>query len=69
MGFRAMPAAGCKFTTTSKHRTNTIIRSAATILSLLEEGTFDYGSIFTDQAPLHDFDFTTGLISENGTST
>jgi hypothetical protein len=27
-------------------------------LSLLEEGTFDYGSIFTDQAPLSDFDFT-----------
>ncbi|WVR04036.1 hypothetical protein IAU60_001035 [Kwoniella sp. DSM 27419] len=26
--------------------------SAATILSLMEEGTFDYGSIFTDQAPL-----------------
>jgi len=27
-------------------------RSAATILSLLEEGSFDYGSVFTDQAPL-----------------
>jgi hypothetical protein len=27
------------------------IRSAATILSLLEEGSFDYGAIFTDQAP------------------
>ncbi|WRT65459.1 uncharacterized protein IL334_002402 [Kwoniella shivajii] len=26
--------------------------SAATILSLMEEGSFDYGSIFTDQAPL-----------------
>ncbi len=26
--------------------------SAATILSLLEEGSFDYGSVFTDQAPL-----------------
>jgi hypothetical protein len=25
-------------------------RSAATILSLLEEGSFDYSSIFTDQA-------------------
>lgn len=25
--------------------------SAATILSLMEEGSFDYGSIFTDQAP------------------
>ena len=28
------------------------LRSAATILSLLEEGSFDYGSMFTDQAPL-----------------
>jgi hypothetical protein len=27
-------------------------RSAATILSLLQEGSFDYGSIFRDQAPL-----------------
>ena len=31
--------------------TNWYDRSAATILSLLEEGSFDYGSIFTDQAP------------------
>lgn len=61
--------ADCKFSTTFKHRANTLIRSAATILSLLEEGTFDYGSIFTDQAPLPEFDFTTGIISENGTST
>lgn len=27
-------------------------RSAAAILSLLQEGSFDYGSIFRDQAPL-----------------
>ena len=27
-----------------------MVRSAATILSLLEEGSFDYSSIFTDQA-------------------
>jgi hypothetical protein len=40
--------------------------SAATILSLLEEGTFDYGSIFTDQAPLTDFTFNTDVIAENG---
>ncbi|BEJ16489.1 hypothetical protein CspHIS471_0510940 [Cutaneotrichosporon sp. HIS471] len=40
--------------------------SAATILSLLEEGTFDYGSIFTDQAPLGDFTFSTDVIAENG---
>ena len=34
-------------------------RSAAAILSLLEEGSFDYGSIFTDQAPLPtDLDFS-----------
>lgn len=42
--------------------------SAATILSLLEEGTFDYGSIFTDQAPLPDFTFNTDVISEHGPS-
>jgi hypothetical protein len=42
-------------------------RSAATILSLLEEGTFDYGSIFTDQAPLHDFDFGSGVVPSPGT--
>lgn len=63
-----MPAEDCKFTTISRYITNTLIRSAATILSLLEEGTFDYGSIFTDQAPLPDFDFTNGMISENGPS-
>ncbi|ORY29534.1 fungal-specific transcription factor domain-domain-containing protein [Naematelia encephala] len=28
--------------------------SAAAILSLLEEGSFDYGSVFTDQAPVRD---------------
>lgn len=55
-------------------------RSAATILSLLEEGTFDYGSIFTgafvagmrkrhlltsvDQAPLTDFDFNQSMVQD-----
>ncbi|KAL1410219.1 hypothetical protein Q8F55_004224 [Vanrija albida] len=39
--------------------------SAATILSLLEEGSFDYGSIFTDQAPLHDFDFHSPLVPDH----
>lgn len=38
--------------------------SAAAILSLLEEGTFDYGSIFTDQAPLQDFDFSPGMVQD-----
>lgn len=37
-----------------------MFRSAATILSLLEEGSFDYGSVFTDQAPLP-MDFETGV--------
>jgi len=41
--------------------------SAAAILSLLEEGTFDYGSIFTDQAPLPDFDFGSGVVADPGT--
>lgn len=38
-----------------------LLRSAATILSLLEEGSFDYGAMFTDQAPLPmDFGDETG---------
>jgi len=37
------------------------VLSAATILSLLEEGSFDYGSIFTDQAPSRTSDMVGGV--------